>query len=1048
MVKLQPLFVAVKFLLLVVLMTGIFAAIWLRQGEQSLNWAKPVIASRFNNSNSAMEIAIGDVSIDWRDLSTLGLLRVKNVSLSGRNGAVFATLPEMYVGLDLFGFLPRRQSLNSILIRKAKLFLTRDKDGILRLGLEGSDSATPLDQLLGNGKSSDKPWDGRLPFRHLTLEHLAFTVSDEVSGTRLESPDASVRLSRTYGRYHAAIHMPFTNGSDKGDIELAMQTVQWNHHQLDARLTQVPMDYVCVLAHCLPGMNVSGKLNAEAHVIFNDAMQAQTGTVSLKSDKLALNAPQWFPEKLVMQPFAIDSKVSGGAQLTSASTFDLGMEDTHLTGEVDTTSKADGLYLDGKGHLDKLAIDKLYKYWPLGLAGDSRAWIIGSLSGGYGDDSAVEFHLTPKDLAAPAISDGALKARVNAHNITVHYLPGFPDMRNVSGIVDFTGETITVNADSGSLLTGTNVSKTYVYFPNLNQAGTPMETALTLKAPAADVATILQLKNFTFDDSLKLDPATLKGTMEGTLKLKFDAFSAEVPGYVAPPPGEVDFSHVIYDIDTRLTDIAQPNFAGRVNLSNASGTLKANNDGMAFDGNVSSNNATLHVGVSQKSGEDVVLNLDGGITREQFASLGLPNDPHFGEGSLSVKAALAARSAGIFFNNATVDLTDMAFKIPEISWAKKRGAPGSITVTPAKAAAYNLKVEGPGLSAPDATLEMTPDLDIKSLTLPRVKTDKSDFALRYRNDADGYHVALTGARLDASESYASNTSSGDDLLLKDFPAIDLKLELGTLVLVPAAPFTHVSGSLSCSRARCESAMFNATAGKGDISASISRDEGGRQFLLTASDAGDFLRAFDITDRMYGGRLDMRGTYDDKLTPPGLPARVRIDDFTLKNSQILGRILSIGSLSGLANALTGNGIDFSKLTASLYSRAGLITINDGRALSNALGITVGGTLDTVKGKIDMRGTLAPAYALNSAISSIPVLGYLAGGKEGLFAFNYSVHGSYNDPSVMVNPLSAITPGFLRGIWGSNQPDDPRDAADDVDAQTRPEPASAPRQTFPH
>ena len=42
---------------------------------------------------------------------------------------------------------------------------------------------------------------------------------------------------------------------------------------------------------------------------------------------------------------------------------------------------------------------------------------------------------------------------------------------------------------------------------------------------------------------------------------------------------------------------------------------------------------------------------------------------------------------------------------------------------------------------------------------------------------------------------------------------------------------------------------------------------------------------------------------------------------------------------------------------------------------------------------------------------------AGG--GLFAATYRVQGSLEEPSVTVNPLAALTPGFLRGVFGLGQ-----------------------------
>jgi len=82
----------------------------------------------------------------------------------------------------------------------------------------------------------------------------------------------------------------------------------------------------------------------------------------------------------------------------------------------------------------------------------------------------------------------------------------------------------------------------------------------------------------------------------------------------------------------------------------------------------------------------------------------------------------------------------------------------------------------------------------------------------------------------------------------------------------------------------------------------------------------------------------------------------------------------------------------------------------------MGITVAGTVDTTNTNIALKGVVVPAYAINSLLGKIPLLGELAGGDgEGLIAFNYRVDGLYDNPNVSVNPLSGLTPGFLRGIF---------------------------------
>ena len=72
-------------------------------------------------------------------------------------------------------------------------------------------------------------------------------------------------------------------------------------------------------------------------------------------------------------------------------------------------------------------------------------------------------------------------------------------------------------------------------------------------------------------------------------------------------------------------------------------------------------------------------------------------------------------------------------------------------------------------------------------------------------------------------------------------------------------------------------------------------------------------------------------------------------------------------------------------------------------------------------IDMDGALVPAYSTNSVLGEIPVIGDIFVGKkgEGVFALSYTVKGIFSNAQILVNPLSALTPGFLRGIFRTNR-----------------------------
>ncbi|MCA3264895.1 MAG: hypothetical protein ING19_02400, partial [Azospirillum sp.] len=60
----------------------------------------------------------------------------------------------------------------------------------------------------------------------------------------------------------------------------------------------------------------------------------------------------------------------------------------------------------------------------------------------------------------------------------------------------------------------------------------------------------------------------------------------------------------------------------------------------------------------------------------------------------------------------------------------------------------------------------------------------------------------------------------------------------------------------------------------------------------------------------------------------------------------------------------------------------------------------------------------AYAVNSILGNIPILGDLLAGERGggIFAANYVARGGTAEPDIRINPLSTLAPGFLRRLFG--------------------------------
>lgn len=259
--------------------------------------------------------------------------------------------------------------------------------------------------------------------------------------------------------------------------------------------------------------------------------------------------------------------------------------------------------------------------------------------------------------------------------------------------------------------------------------------------------------------------------------------------------------------------------------------------------------------------------------------------------------------------------------------------------------------------------------------------------------------------------------------------------------------------------------------QGSVFAALtSGNQGNRHLVVTTSDGGRVVRGITGIDQIIGGELALEMEYDDRpreLAKTDQPltmaeylnayARakqaaggqeeiedvairaalenerkslrslesestisgfIKIDDFSVVKAPLLARLLTVGSLRGLSDTLAGDGIRFASLEAPFWvDEKGVIGVSDATASGPALGLTLVGTLDQGTNETDFQGTIVPSYTLNSALGNLPLLGPMLVSREGegIFAFTYGISGPTDGPTVYVNPLSGLAPGFLRRVF---------------------------------
>ena len=141
--------------------------------------------------------------------------------------------------------------------------------------------------------------------------------------------------------------------------------------------------------------------------------------------------------------------------------------------------------------------------------------------------------------------------------------------------------------------------------------------------------------------------------------------------------------------------------------------------------------------------------------------------------------------------------------------------------------------------------------------------------------------------------------------------------------------------------------------------------------------------------------------------------LKIDNFKVQEVPVLAKLLTLASLQGIADLLTGEGIRFTDFEMNFSNTNKLMTIDEIYAIGPAISIMLVGYID-YQNLVSLKGTLVPATTINRSISSIPIIGNILVGKkvgEGVFGVSFKIKGPPKDLKTSVNPIKTLTPRFI-------------------------------------
>jgi hypothetical protein len=197
--------------------------------------------------------------------------------------------------------------------------------------------------------------------------------------------------------------------------------------------------------------------------------------------------------------------------------------------------------------------------------------------------------------------------------------------------------------------------------------------------------------------------------------------------------------------------------------------------------------------------------------------------------------------------------------------------------------------------------------------------------------------------------------------------------------------------------------------KKKIKLTIKTVNGEKITTLFSGEAKPFIDRYKFIKGFDDGSLDFNSISKGNNTN----SVIKIYDFKLKELPALTKVLTLASLQGIADVLSGEGIRFNEFEMNFSNKNQLMSINEIYAIGPAISILMEGYVESDK-LVSLRGTLIPATTLNKVIGSIPFLGNILVGKktgEGVFGVSFKIKGPPEKLETSVNPIKTLTPRFI-------------------------------------
>lgn len=694
------------------------------------------------------------------------------------------------------------------------------------------------------------------------------------------------------------------------------------------------------------------------------------------------------------------------------------------TGRLQFGEKSPAITLDA--NVNAFPVRQGLEIWPRSLADGARDWIDRNISAGSTGPFTIRVNIPEGALDEPALADGQLVVSFPITEATATYIKGLTPLTAVNGRGELNSDKFTATLDTG-MIGPIKLVSGQALIPDLHKPSTVGIFTANLEGAMSDVLAVVDMPPLRYPSRFQISPADTGGTVKLDLSIKVPMLKDVRVEDIGMAIGGVTSG-----LNIALSKTAR--------ISDGAITFQITNNRLHAAGTASYGAAALQLDWTElfTAVNGITTTIDARTTLNAAArkSFGVDLDGLV-DGAIPLHAKVQGFRGQPRHADITADLTPADLHINLINLHKPAGKAASADVAldfaeSGTLAAADIRLSGPELSAAgEAQFDAAGSL--AHLDIPAVKAGKAnDFALVLNRGADaGLDLSIKGTSLDGTSlaSGGKGTTKGPSKEQKFPGPFHIVAQLDRIALRDGVSLNNFRLDTSGVEDRLRTFTLSGKFARGPELSGAMQDKGStRNLTLKTTDAGLLMKGVFGLDSIRGGKVSL--AIDFPRSADQVPAKTEDDytailiaeDFRVMNQPFLTRLFSAGSLTGIIDLMSGQGIAVDKMTVPFTARDGSLRIRDARASGPAIGISADGYLDRNRNEIALRGTIAPVYGINSLLGVIPLVGDVLVSKkgEGVFGVTYSVSGNADEPHISVNPLAMLTPGILRRIFEGRIP----------------------------